>query len=281
MKKKKIVTVIWSLLVTLLLVAVGGYFYLMDMQRRNIKLNESNVHIILSNPGWTTSNIELKIKYDGDATSDIKGYSFDGGKTWSKGNIITVGENKTLNIAVKDINDKVYKVEYKVENFDTDGPKITVANNIQISKNSKVNLSDYVIATDEQSGVDGDLIFTPSTIDTSKLGDQVVTVVAADKVGNRSSVYLGFKVVEKAPEVAINNITISQESLEMSVNEENALTVSIEPKYATNKTIEWTSSNPAVATVNLGKIKALAVGETQIIAKSANGKTAICKVIVK
>lgn len=281
MKKKKIVTFIWCFFVTILLVAVGGYFYLMDIQRKNIKLSESNVHIILSNPGWTTSNIELKIKYDGDAASDIKGYSFDDGKTWSKGNIITVGKNETLNIAVKDINDKVYKVEYKIENFDTEGPKINVADNIQISKNTKVNLSDYVTATDEKSGVDGDLTFNPSTIDTSKLGEQVINVIAEDKVGNHSSLYFAVKVVEKAPVVLVNNITISQDKLEMTVDEENALTVSVEPKYATNKAIAWTSSNPAVVTVELGKVKAVAPGEAKIIAKSANGKTAECNVVVK
>ena len=281
MKKKKIITVIWSLLVTLLLVAVGGYFYLMDMQRRNIKLTESNVHIILSNPGWTTSNIELKIKYDGDASADIKGYSFDGGKTWSKGNIITVDKNKTLNIAVKDINDKVYEVEYKIENFDTEGPIITVADNIQITKNSKVNLSDYVTVTDEKSGVDSEVTFNPSTLDTTKLGEQVLTAIAVDKVGNHSSVNFAVKVVEKAPEIPVNKIVISHESLEMSVNEENNLTVSFEPKYASNKAIAWTSSNPSVATVQLGKIKALAEGETVITAKTANGKTATCTITVK
>ena len=281
MKKKKIITIIWALLVTLLLVAVGGYFYLMDMQRRNIKLTESNVHIILSNPGWTTSNIELKIKYDGDATSDIKGYSFDGGKTWSKGNIITVDKNKTLNIAVKDINDKVYKVEYKIENFDNDAPKIEVVPNIQITKNSKANLSDYVTATDEKSGVESDIVFTPSTIDTTKLGEQVITATASDKVGNQSSVNFAIKVVEKAPEVAVNNLVMSHETLSMTVNEENALTVSIEPRYATNKTISWTSSNPNVVTVELGKVKAVAEGEAVITAKSVNGKTATCTVTVK
>ena len=281
MKKKKIITIIWTLLVTILLVAMGGYFYLMDMQRRNIKLTESNVHIILSNPGWTTSNIELKIKYDGDASADIKGYSFDGGKTWSKGNIITVDKNKTLNIAVKDINDNVYKVEYKIENFDTEGPKIVVADNIQITKNSKANLSDYITLTDEKSGVDSEVSFNPSVIDTTKLGTQVVTAIAVDKVGNHSSVNFAIKVVEKAPDIPVNNIVISHENLEMTVNEENALTVSFEPKYATNKSIVWTSSNPLVATVELGKIKALAVGETTITAKTANGKVATCVVVVK
>ena len=67
----------------------------------------------------------------------------------------------------------------------------------------------------------------------------------------------------------------------MNVEEENSLTVSIEPKYATNKTIAWTSSNPAVVTVELGKVKAIAPGAAKIIAKSANGKVAECEVIVK
>ena len=281
MKKRKILTIIWSFVVTVILVAIGGYFYLMDNQRRNIKLSESNVHIILSNPGWTASSIELKIKYDGDVVSDIKGYSFDGGKTWSKRNITTVEENKTLNIAVKDINDNVYKVDYKVENFDNEAPKIQVANNIQVAKNSKVNLSDYVTATDEKSGIDSNFTFSPSNVDTSTLGEKIIKVIVVDKVGNSSSANFAVKVVDKVSEVVVDKIVLNYEKLDMLVNEENTLTTSLEPKYATNKTITWSSSNTKVATVENGKIKALSPGEVQITATSSNGKKAICSITVK
>ena len=49
----------------------------------------------------------------------------------------------------------------------------------------------------------------------------------------------------------------------------------------TEKTITWTSSNTAVATVNNGKVKANNKGgETTITAKTVNGLTATCKVTV-
>lgn len=50
----------------------------------------------------------------------------------------------------------------------------------------------------------------------------------------------------------------------------------------TEKTISWTSSNPSVAKVNNGTVKATGkqAGTTTIIAKTVNGLTAKCEVTV-
>lgn len=58
------------------------------------------------------------------------------------------------------------------------------------------------------------------------------------------------------------------------------LTVIVLPEDATDKTVTWTSSNPAVATVNAnGTVHAVAPGEATITA-TAGDKTATCKVTV-
>ena len=281
MKGKKIMTIIWSLLITLLLVAIGGYFYMMDIQLKGIKLSESNVHIILSETGWATNNFELKIKYDGDASTDIKGYSYDGGKTWSRANIITVDRNKTINIVVKDRNDKLYEVKYEIENFDNEGPKVEIPDYIQVSKGSNVNLNDYVTATDDKSGLKGDLVFTPETVDTKNIGSQKINVLAIDNAGNRTSINFNVNIVEQAPAVEVEKVTIDNDKLELTVDEEKTLIGQALPKYAANKSITWESSDNNIVTVNNGQVKAVAVGEAKIIVKSSNGKTAECVVTVK
>ena len=58
------------------------------------------------------------------------------------------------------------------------------------------------------------------------------------------------------------------------------LTATVKPADATDPTVTWTSSNPAVATVDeTGKVHAVAAGEATITAQ-AGDKTATCKVTV-
>ena len=60
------------------------------------------------------------------------------------------------------------------------------------------------------------------------------------------------------------------------------LTATVLPANATNKTVAWTSSKPAVATVSGGVVKATGkqAGTTTITAKTVNGLAATCKITV-
>lgn len=127
-------TNIVSMLVFLTLVGIGVYLFIIDNERRHINLTDKNIHIVLSENDWTSKNYELTIKYDGLASKHIKGYSFDGGKSWSNSNIYYVEKNEELNIEVKDINNKIYSFNYEVKNIDREGPKIEVQENIQVLK---------------------------------------------------------------------------------------------------------------------------------------------------
>ena len=282
MKKKKTGTIIISFLLTLILVGIGVYLFIIDSQRRSIKLSQLNVHLVVSETEWTNNAFEIKIKYDGDANRDIKGYSFDGGTTWSKVNIYTVEKNEIIDVAVKDINDKIYDIQYEVKNIDKEGPKIEVADNIQVSKGTKVNLSDYVIVTDSGSGLRDDVVFTPSSVDTSKLGSYDIQIYAIDKLANKTISKMTVNVLEKAPEVEPTKISLSNAELELSVGEENVIVATLEPKYVTNKTIIWRTSDDKVVTVDVGgKIKAVGTGKATIRAVASNGYYEECEITVK
>ena len=70
--------------------------------------------------------------------------------------------------------------------------------------------------------------------------------------------------------------------LDLSKNKQSIIKATIEPSTASNKEVTYTSSNERVATVDKnGKITAKGNGEANIIARTSNGKEAVCKVEVQ
>ncbi len=79
-------------------------------------------------------------------------------------------------------------------------------------------------------------------------------------------------------------ITLSQTTAEVTVGENLQLTATILPENATDRTVTWTSSDPAVATVDAtGLVTAVAAGTATVTATTNDGSnlTAACAVTVK
>lgn len=77
-------------------------------------------------------------------------------------------------------------------------------------------------------------------------------------------------------------VKLNQSSLTLGKGESYGLVSTVLPANAKNKTCTWSTSNSSIATVsNTGKVTAKAVGTAVITVKTANGKTATCKVTVK
>ena len=75
-------------------------------------------------------------------------------------------------------------------------------------------------------------------------------------------------------------VTLGKDSIEMRIGDEPInLTASVIPTNATPNAITWSSTNPAVASVNNGKVSAVGVGECDIIAQCLYNR-AICHVMV-
>ena len=81
--------------------------------------------------------------------------------------------------------------------------------------------------------------------------------------------------------ILVESVTLGKTELALVVNEADVtLTATVKPDDATDKTVTWTSSNPAVATVDAnGKVHAVAAGTATITAQ-AGDKTATCVVTV-
>ena len=81
--------------------------------------------------------------------------------------------------------------------------------------------------------------------------------------------------------VEVENILLSNKTLNLKVGATHTLTPVISPSNAKDKSVTWTSSNEKVATVDAnGVVTASSAGKATIKATSANGKVAECTVTV-
>ncbi len=119
-----------------------------------------------------------------------------------------------------------------------------------------------------------------ATVDTNGkvkgLNNGVARITATSGNGKTASC----KVTVKTPATAIK---LKQTSVTIAKGKTAQLSVvSYTPASVYPKTIKWTSSNSKIATVDsTGKVRAVKTGTTYINAKTWNGVTAKCKVVVK
>ena len=79
--------------------------------------------------------------------------------------------------------------------------------------------------------------------------------------------------------VPVSSITLDNTSISLTVGETAQLTVTLRPEDATDKNVNWTSSDVSVAKVDNGKVTAVKAGKATVTAK-CGGKTAECVVTV-
>ena len=80
-------------------------------------------------------------------------------------------------------------------------------------------------------------------------------------------------------DVAVSSVSVSPATLSLVAGDTSNLTATVSPSNATDKTVRWSSSNSFVASVDNGKVTAVAEGSANITA-TAGGKSATCEVTV-
>ena len=81
----------------------------------------------------------------------------------------------------------------------------------------------------------------------------------------------------------VTDVTLDKTTMDLFVGNGGTLTAKIQPDNASNKTVDWTTSNAGVATVDAnGKVTAVGAGKATITATAADGseKKAVCEVTV-
>ena len=84
---------------------------------------------------------------------------------------------------------------------------------------------------------------------------------------------------ETQGDVEVAVVTLDKNKAELEVGETLELNATVSPDNATDKTVTWSTSSEAVATVESGKVKAISEGVATITAK-AGDKSATCEVTV-
>jgi len=146
----------------------------------------------------------------------------------------------------------------------------TVAPNNAANKAVSWVSSNPAVASVDASGkvtarAAGTATITVKTADGAKTATVKVTVSAADP-----------------PLVKVTGVSVSPTTVALKVGGVQQLTATVAPANAANKTVTWTSSNPAVASVDAkGKVTAKAAGKATITVRTADGaKTATVVVTV-
>ena len=213
---------------------------------------------------WSSSNTKVaKVDEYGEVTAVNPGTAYIYCKTKDTGVSVkckvTVKEVKPTSVSFAT---KTIEVEYG----DIVKLKATIKPSNATDKTLKWSSSDPSVVKVSQAG----------NVKGLKAGKSAVITVTTN-AGD-----LKAKITVKVSPISVKKIALSRTSVALSKGKTYKLDATVTPKNATNKTLTWTSSNPKVATVDsTGKVTTIKNGTTTITCKSANGKTATCKITVR
>lgn len=270
----------------------------------SIKLNVKRTDILVSNISLDKENITLKygesskinaIVYPSEASNKVlKWSSSDNSIIKVNNGTIKVIANKDANVKVyveapggtikKEINVTVKKVDLKVDvkeiNFDK--KTLTLYYNTSDTINATVLPTNASNKDIEWSSSDNNMVTVDNGVVKAIANiDGVVTITAKSVDGGKITTA---KVTVRKVNIKVSDITLDKKKINLSYGQTEKITVLLLPTNATNKEIEWSSSNNKLVTVNNGVVKAVADldGTAIITAKSVDsGKEVTAEVIVK
>ena len=126
--------------------------------------------------------------------------------------------------------------------------------------------------------VDG--VYGPATKNAVKSFQRAFGLAVDGSFGPQSKA----KLIEEYNKTIVVNptsISISASNMELTVGNKKQLSACVSPSNASNKTVNWTSSNGNIATVDgNGNVLGISPGTVNITASTSNGKTSNCTVVV-
>ena len=207
---------------------------------------------------WTSDKVDVATVEDGKVTAVSPGTAIimvtteDGGKTAT----CTVTVTRPVTGVTLD------KTSLSLTVGKTATLKATVKPDDATDKTVTWTSSDTAVAT-----------VSNGTVTAVSAGAATITAKAGDIEANCT-----VTVTKPAPQ-AVTGVTLNRDTLSLTVGKTATLRATVKPDDAADKTVTWTSSNEAVATVSNGTVTAVSVGEAIITAK-AGDKEAKCTVTV-
>lgn len=225
------------------------------------------------NVTWSSSDKNIaKVNKNGRVTAVAEGTAVitvtteDGG--YMAECTVKVTKNAAAEVDVESVSLNKTSLELKAGTSET--LTATVAPENATDKSTQWLSSNTQVAAVEQSGKikalnEGTATITVMTIDGNYTAECIVTVTKAD-----------------TEPVAATGVSLNKTALELKTGADETLTATVAPENATNKTVNWTSSNTNVATVDAtGKVTAAGNGTAVVTASTVDGGfTAQCTVTV-
>ena len=226
---------------------------------------------------WSVSNPAVASIVDhNDGTATVKALSIGEATITAKA---TDGSNVTATCAVKvepiwvsSLTLSAESVELKIGESTSLSCTVSPDNATTKTIEWEVDNPDIVSLTDNGNGT--------VTVSTLAVGGATITVKATD--GSNVTATCAVKVEP----IWVSSLTLSAEQLEMNVGDSEVITYTILPANATNKSVAWSSSDPAVASITTNAdgsvtVNALAIGEATITARTIDGSNLAASCVVK
>lgn len=238
-----------------------GSASIINMYANDINLGTQNVSLTLTADDSSTQNITLAGGYKGIGT------------TCAAGNytVTAPAEQEGSSYRLIPADGKSFKVAAASDNSAYQGTKLML---MLVSDNGTTIQLNPTSGTTIQSGNGKPLVLDEE--------NGVIIVPAGGSVNG--TVWLAGGTVAKngTQKVNVESIALNENTLTLYTNRDPktaALTATVSPDNATDKTVTWTSADEKVATVENGVVTAVGNGTTTITAQ-AGDKTAVCTVTV-
>jgi len=112
-------------------------------------------------------------------------------------------------------------------------------------------------------------------------GTATIAVVMNSKKRITATCEITVTAEKKEKTVSVTGVSLDETTLTLTAGETKQLTATIDPANATNKTLSWKSSDPAIATVDTsGLVTAIVAGTATITCTAVGEKTANCNITV-
>ena len=124
-------------------------------------------------------------------------------------------------------------------------------------------------------------IYIPESV--TQIDDLAFTPYKATIYGYKGSAAEEYSTAHKikfVPIINVDSIMLNKSAVTLETGKSYNLSAVFSPADATDQSLTWKTGNSDIATVENGKIKAVGTGKVTILAKTANGKTASCRVTV-
>lgn len=190
-------------------------------------------------------------------------------------------------VGAKDLYSADLTINYDPEYLELVASKFNVLQ--ELGNSSEKGTSRYLLSIlGQEKGINGDISIAEFEFKAIKNGATKINLPSTilvnskeEKMENIKVNPLDLRIKEKITLINVEGVKLNTEKYKLKIGEVYKLVHTILPENASNKNVNWTSSNPSVVEVKDGSIKGLKEGNALITITTEDGnKTAQCIVEV-